>query len=276
MGTPSLQQAYEELSKLTPGATLGLESRVPLTHLVTGFSSMAIDIARSFVKDNLVAPFTADYNVSQALSKLDKVNYVQLNKFTIRTPEGVSGPMLPYLETLDAALDDLMDIKSRLLDPLKQWCGKALANPGHIEKVWLDNNISFVDVDKHIAALALHYNDQVGDDISFAPISTIYPRAKDFDACRKMVQDISKESAKVLGDDIPKLAEDIATLVSKLVKANEESEYMNKVPTTSIAKLSESLYHAAREIELLSVVLFQVKVACVAFDESITKINSQL
>jgi hypothetical protein len=273
MSLHTLTIARDELKQFQPGTTLGLESRDALNHMAVGFTTFINELTVTFNPQNLIASLTRGNSVSEAMKKLQKQPYASLDKFLIRTPEGVVGPMYPYVVALDAAIDETMDVKERILEPLKQWLQKAIANPGHIEKVWLEK-IQFVDVDNHLSVLAKHYNDKVGDDLSFTSITQAYPSLNDFDKTGEMMRDIVTESTNVMGKDIPKICSDISSLVTKLVDANDRADFMEKAPKASMAKLSDVLYHAARDVELLSILVFQIRIASKAYDESVEKINA--
>ena len=276
MGNHDLTIAREALANFAPGQVIGLENRLNLNFMATGFGTVVVDNAKRFINSSMVARFVPSANLSAASKKLERIPYATLDKYVIRTPEGVNGPMVPYLEVLDRAADDLLDIRDRLLNPLKQWLGRALTHPGFVEKVWMDADIRFIDVENHVNTLAKHYDDKVGDDISFNYLHKVYPKPSDFHTAQGMINDLVKESAILLGHDIPKLTEEISVLVKKLIAANEKADYLEKMPSASAAKLSDMLYHAGREVELLSIVLFQIKVASVAYEESVDKIIAEL
>ena len=271
-----LQTVSQELSTFEPGQTLGLESRDNLRDMSREFTGVIGGLLDDFKENKLIAALIPETDYMKANRKIGETPYSTLDAFSIRTPEGVTAPMVDYLRALDHAVDDLLTIRQRLLDPLKKWVGLALTNPGHAEKVWLDKNISYVDIQEHKESLREYYDDNVGDDISFASIHKVYPRGDDFRAAGVMMDDLSRESAKILGDDIPKVTEEISELVGRLMVANEDAELMEKTPKASIAKLSISLYHAGLEVEFLSVVLFQVRIAAEAYKESVKKINNKL
>lgn len=276
MGIYELQIANENLAQYKPGTVLGLENKTNLNFLAVSFGNSVSEIAKNFINNDVIASFTPEFNALKAHSKLESIPYSTLDKFTIRTPEGVTVPMLQYITVLDAAVDEMMTIKERLLKPLKDWCAKGIANPGHLEKAWLDKNLTYMDIDKHIDALKVCYDDTVGDDISYVPMVKAYPRPNDFKMSGEMVKDLVKESTILLSLEIPKMTEEIAGYVKKLVDENDKTEYMAKTPNASIAKLSDCLFHAAREVEFLSVLLFQVKAVSVAYEESVKKIEEQL
>ncbi len=273
-----LQATVESIKAIIPlSGPVGSDNNKLLKELSKNFYQSLdtfLNTIRNFKQEIPIAMFAS--TTQTAARKIEKQQYSVLEKYIIRTPEGVVGPMLPFLNSLLSAVESLHDIDNRLLNPLKLWCGKALMNPGDIDKAWIDKNISMVDVKKISDGLGKHFNDKVGDMISFASIHQVYPKSGDFKQSGDVMEKLLKISAEVQGKNITTKSEEINVLVRKLVAAQEQDEYMANMSGTTLIMLADRLYQAALEIELLSIVLFQIKIASVAYSESVEKINKEL
>lgn len=278
MAHPELQATVESIKGvITLSNPIGSKNNTLLRELSKNFYSSLetfLDTIRNFSQEIPIAMFSS--TTQTAARKIEKQQYAVLEKYIIRTPEGVVGPMVPYLTTLLSAAEDLETIDERLLKPIKMWCAKALTNPGDIDKAWMDKNVKFIDTVKASGQIGKHFNDKVGDMISFASIHQVYPKSGDFKQAGDIMEKLLKISIDVQGKNITAIAEEINTLVRKLVAAQEQEEYMANMSGTTLIMLADRLHQTALEIELLSVVLFQIKIASVAYSESVEKINKEL
>lgn len=271
-----LKIAKEALISMESHGILEGEQRDNLNFLSIGFSKTISGIKEVMEKISHIPTGVFVSAQQQAVKNVEKNTYSTLNKYMIRMPEGVSGEMIPWLEALSDASKSLKDIESRLIKPLKLWVGRSISYPGEIEKLWLDNSIAFAPVEKHCTALSKIYSDKVGDSLSFALIHDAYPKPKDFKEAGILVNELTEFSTDMLGKNLIKQCEEISSLVKRLIDENDRADLMKKAPKSSIIRLAETLHETAEEIEFLSVLLFQIRIASVAYSESIEKINKEL
>lgn len=276
MPAHELNIAKEALLTMESSGVLGEEHRADLNFLAVGFSKTINGIRETMDKISHVPAGIYLSAHENAVKNLKKGNYSTLSKYQIRMPEGVEGEMLPWLETLQEICNDLEDIDTRLLKPLKLWVGRSISYPGEVEKLWLDNTISFIDVEGNKDKLRKLYSDKVQDSIAFVPMHKAYPSIKDFEKSGVIVDNLTKFSATILGKDLNKMTVEIDHLITRLIDENDRCDLMKKAPASTIMRLAEITHQAANELEMLSMILFQIRVASVAYSETLEKINKDL
>ena len=276
MNDIEIKLALESIGQLEVGKTVGEQNKGMLNQLVVGYHKAIETTLDLFDKINVIPIITGQSDITLTIKKFEDSKYSVLDKYVIRTPEGVVGPMIPYLSSLEEAVDALATIDKRLLSPLKLYLGKALTNSGDIDKVWLDDNLVTIDVDKFAKQIGKYYDDKVGDDLSFVRLHEAYPKPSDFKTATEIMDKLIKHSTELMGQEIPKKCDHINGLVNKLVEHNNKSGYMQNTPNQAIIKLSQFLYQTALEVEFLSVVLFQIRIASVAQAETVNKVIKDL
>ena len=271
--TTSLRIAQEALSEFEPGSFIGLEKRYDMNQMAVGFGTFLKSLNGG--EQAAIAPLVEGRPFKLAMRSLEETPISSLDNYRVPVPEGLNSQMVPYLRALKDAMNDLEDVKKRTLEPLRQWAGKAISEPDHVEKAWLDKHIKTVDIDVHILELSKLYSDQIGDNAD-GILHKVYPTVKSIRTAKDLLDELVEKSNIVLGYQLNEIADEIASLVKRVVDENDRADLLKKAPQATIARLSELLYQSARELELLASLMFQVKAAAHSFNESMTKISKDI
>lgn len=282
-----LRGYHEQLQAQTPYDFVGLESRAVLNYISSAVHSVS-DNFGAFINNfknsiggdqKLSAPFAAisPTELKAAVAALEPIPYSSMARYVIRCPEGVAGAMVPYLKALQTILLRLHDVDARVLVPLNRWVGQVLANPKHAEKAWApDGFISPAEMDKLVKPLEKHFVERYGSDVVMRPVHKVYPKKEDFEEAGEILIGLTDIVSAIMSKDLLGKAEEIAKNVKRLVELNDERDILENAQKRTLATMSMAIYDAARELEVISVLVFQVKVAITAYEETLKKINLEL
>lgn len=214
-------------------------------------------------------------DVKIALKKLNEAGMENLKEYVIFTPEGVKNEMVPYLDVLMDAIIELSSIKERALKPLLLWVTNILTDPTYADKVWVNTNIESVDIKKIIKPLVKQFDDSQGDDLDRKTLLEVYPSTKEFSTTYKLLEELNKISSKVMASNLDKETEKLGNMFIKLRNEDMENRFKNTHPKL-IQLVSDKLFNTAKELELLSIMIFQVRVATTAYNNTLQKIYKEL
>lgn len=230
--------------------------------------------ARSLVPVSLVK---TDYKTSVFLIK--KYTKLDLEHFTVIVPEYVDSKMNLYLDMLREVLIHLQDVEKDLLVPLERWVGSMITDPEYSSKIWVN---LYVPADRtakleiHKEKLASFFSETKSDHMTNRPFFEMYDSAEDFDKSCDSIENLTKLTLKFLDGKLSKRATDVAKQIHKLSEKKEVANDISEIPYEKIKPIIDLTLQIAKELELLSIVMFQVKCASYATEETIKKINEEL
>lgn len=244
-----------------------------LKPLTSYFSGLTTKLASAVNNNKLTATLAVSEDLYKATHILNKRNRNVINSFTVITPEGVTNVnMLTYLTMLNEVTVKLTNIESRLLRPLEIWAGLMISDKNYRDKPWLVLDVSKVNVEAELAKLQLYFSNKGSDGMQEVKFTTAYGEIAALDKCGNILDQLTNMSSNLLGGRLSSYSTTVASLLNDVTNRVN----MTELPEAKVKQIGNLVYHTAQEIELLAMVLFQIKVASNAHFETLKKIRTQL
>ena len=272
----SLQFDFYGFEKLNEDS-IGLEEFQIFTKIASAISGARSHLLEQFKKNELVGQYPNKSFLYDADSKLDKKGITNLVGYMVYTPEGVSCNIPEYLSQVKIALIKISDLETRLIEPLKQWAGFMLSDNDYHEKVWVTLAVPERPIDDILKPLQKCFDGKQTDNLMQFDIVKAYPNLSlDLKLSSDLLNELIKSSMNVLNQDI---ATKVASLYGLINRVSSDSDIKAKLPLIEKKKMIKVInltYQLANEIELLAVLLFQVKLASFAHNKTLEKIKKEL
>lgn len=257
--------------------TLGLEGVTldmpKFTSYVTGFMDGICDI---FKNPGLIPiPFIRS-DLDVAVIRLSKQPRIRLDYFTVVAPEYLSKDFPEYLQTLQDVLTQLLTIEKRLLQPIEIWCEKMLGEKDFAEKAWVMLPGLTDEVQVHQDTLKGYFNGSVGKGIDNKKFYDMYSNVPRFKESSLVIDELNKLAQKALGGKLHDRAKNISYQIDRINKKEKLVAVIKTLPEGKIATISALTYECAKQMEMMAIVLYQIRVAGQAFKETVQKINKEL
>lgn len=256
---------------------IGLEEFQFFNKLVVSVRSAKDNLYTIFNKDHLIGEIPNASMLYDSSKTLESKNKVELSKYVIYTPENVSSPMPDYLTQVKIALNRIKDLEVRLLDPLKTWAGLMLSDSSYIEKVWVTTAVEERNIKVVLEPLQKCFDGKQTDELEQHSILKAYPNlAIDLKICSDLINELIKEGMGVLNKDIVTKSTNLYNLMNRVSNDPDIKAKLPLVEKNKMLKVINLTYQLANEIELLAVLLFQVKIASYAHNKTLVKIKKEL
>lgn len=234
------------------------------------FNKMVINKPLEFFKNN----FTS---VGMAVKKVNTHHIANLDKFTVYTPEGMTGFFIDYLNVIQLNLAPLLDIETRLVDPILNWVQSNLNDKYYVNKLWPLVTAKTINLEKSYTQLKTVIDGSVNDQTVVRSIKVTYRTANEIQDCSKLLTDLHDSCLIMLNNKLNEKLTKIYTLTKELINNKEFNQYLKDPKVLNkVQQVNLIIAQAAKEIELLSVLIFQVNLAITAHDNNIKKINDSL
>ena len=244
------------------------------------------------------------YNRGRFLLGAQKLTGLEAENFTVFIPDGTTGNFPAYLSTLTNVYFSLMGAAAHdkqngndggsplllVINDLLVWSARVSSTPEFINQSWnLPNASKLLDPAKGISELKKYYNPSLRGGSGICKLSVAYPKLVD---SLKSVDETFTSVATKLNEDLMydwtkklnELSVSLDRAIVTLQKYNHGSAGTdNLVSKTAVKALQEKtnqinqfIYQTAQCIELLSVVLYQLKVCSECYFKTVAKINDSL
>lgn len=291
MSTESLKALHLQTQSLIAGESITMQDLVIMDEIVNGMKSItdgfnaftkgAKDALEGIMRDPLGKNPQAlvfgniDVNDSRVVKVFKARPYTTFDDFLIRVPEGLVGQMRPYITSLHATLTLLSSVDERLLDPLVQWAAGILARPERASQVLnADRGRSVVaDIDKELEKMKKLFSGTRSDEMSHGYLMKVYPSPEDFKETGAIINSTVELCSKILKKNLSKKATDTSAILDELLKEHMRSGILKDGRKALLVSLSKLTYETARELEMISVLMFQVKAVNQAHIEAIEKLR---
>lgn len=264
MTTGELVVALEETS---------LEGFPDLTQAKSLFKSLVNKFIQPNTDNAPIKYLLSQRDINIAVQKLTKIKVHNLSAFNIYIPNGLTGAMVPYLQYLNAALSELSSVDTRILRPLEVWAGQLISDPTFASKVWVNtfgasaNTTQITNNLKHFFA-----TDTKQAQVNMAAYTNVYIGESDIMDTSHLLGRLVDTTDGLLNGLLSERVTSVTTLVQKAMSL----ESFNKIPNDRIKPIVTLVSQAATELELISMLIFQVKSAATAYTNTINKINEEL
>ena len=260
----------ELITSLEPGTEISTEG----LEVVTNFFQTLSGSIKTLLTDEsagLVRLKTPDIKKRKTEKKLKSLGFSRIEDLTVTMPEGVITSMPKYLDILERSLNELDDVKGRLLEPLLHWVGKAVQDPlNYIPLNWLDDNVKFSKINKVRKEWAKVYTDKYGDSLGSVPLYKAYNSNKAIIESGERLTGLVKLCNKTLETNIIELVNEISDHVNTLVANKNDLTHM---PKGTLKELSNVMYNTAEELEFLSLLSFHIKTSSFAYEQMLEEIG---
>lgn len=256
---------------------ISLEDGYPL---IDSFKAMQGYMANFFNKANIVLKspdikpaIYIDHDLRDAVKILDKQSSLTLMHFTVIVPEQLNGNMTGYLKDVETIYDLLSTVENRLLIPLENWAANIISTPGFDEKIWMDLPRKFIDIEKTKKDLSKHFNNSVGDDYADRLFKEVYGNTHQMIACYAQTKKLNEHVLMLLDGRLTTRINKITELYDRILKISQTNTMVSKLSHEQIRPLAAVMLQAAKEIELLSIVMFQIRAVNWGETQTIDKIK---
>ena len=247
-----------------------------MTGFFTGFISKFTNF---FTNKELIPVSTSKYEIEKSRILVAKYSKLQLENFKVIIPEFLDTKMLPYLEMLLKSITELHDVEKDLLIPLDHWVAHMLTDPSYGEKLWVNTVLDYDRVHKLEAnknKLNEYFNSAKGDHTSERPFYEVYGSVKELVDCSNEIEKLTALTMKFLDGKLTTMVENLSKNLSRLDKKEDVANNLSNINVDKIKPITELVLQAAKELEFLSIILFQIKSVSFCQEETISRINSQL
>jgi hypothetical protein len=200
---------------------------------------------------------------------IGKVKYTSLMDTHLIRPEGMVGNYVTTIDALEKLGKDLVNIEKRLLDPVTKWLGTLINDPKQLEKLSISDAGELIDIELHEKAMASVFSDSDGGaSVKYSELVTHNGEWRDVVIrSTKLMEEFNKLDLT----DIKTKVMDITELADILAKRFSNDGY--KVSGKVLGALSSHIYHVAREVELLGIYGYRVKVVNSSLDANVKRLE---
>lgn len=243
-----------------------------MSNYLSGFITKFNDVLTT----KLIPFITPKSDHEIAVKILTNYTRTQLEHFTVYTPEYVSGQIVPYLKTLTEVMTELSNVEQKLLVPLEKWVANMLTDPTYSEKTWVAIPTKDNSVEKHTEELHKFFNESSGDDVCFKTFEQVYVDLNGFKEADKLIEPLVALSAKILDGKLTARAKNLSATIMRLTENKNSANSLSELPDTKVKPIIDITLQAARELELLAIVMFQIRCVSYSQKQSTKKIIDQL
>ena len=215
----------------------------------------------------------AQRDVRNAISKIQKIKTHNMGGFAVIVPEGLIGGMVNYLQFLNSSITEISSIDARLLRPLEMWAGNIISNKEYKDKIWVNTFGDYVDLPAIKNRLKKFFSPN-GNKVpsNTAKYYDVYFDNNDLQDVNVLISKLIAYSDELINSNLHKRVVSVAKLLHEIVN----SDTLNNVDIKKLKPIIDITGELAAELELLSILIFQVKAAGEAYTQTIAKINTQL
>lgn len=197
---------------------------------------------------------------------IENEEWGKISKLRVFVPSKMNGGIGEHLEVLQEQIEKLVTVEQRLLDPLLKFTAEAVASPGVLQQVWVDENLQMLDTDAMKKKLEKTFRaDKINED---SPYESNYGKAfgikKEVYRTADRLKDMLETAASVdLGIIIEKEKE-LSDLIDDIVDIGDSVEINKQVAV----KLANAVQAAAIELEYIAAAFYYLVVNISTFNET--------
>jgi hypothetical protein len=256
----------------TEYAVEGIFDFPALSKYISGFFGKFNSIA----KDGAMLPtIIPKPEVLTAVKKISALTPVNREAYQVYGPEYLTKNFTGYLKLLDEAFSELKTIEKELLIPIEMWIANMISNDEYSKKVWTTLPSAESKISKYSETIHKYLDDSADDNLHRRPFSILYGTADGLIEADLLLRDLSQQSGSMLDGTLTKRTDSILKLMQQLLDKKNGNQLEDLTPD-KIKSISNVVLRAARELELLAVILFQIKISAAAQEQTVKKINKEL
>jgi len=236
----------------------------------------------------------------KAIGKINRLSGFDAENITVFMPDGTSGVFQDYLKALtdvyytivgDAPYSKSLLTNSVLInstgsplmmvvDGLITWSANIVNDPSYIGQSWGLTGESIVDTERGVKEIKKFYNPAFKNRVGVVSLNSAYPKGgesiREVDTIFNTVgirlnQDLQYDWTTKL-NTLSESLDRAIVVIQKILNSNTD----NKALLKKTEMINDLILHTAKCIELLSVVMYQLKVSSVSYFNTIKKINDTL
>jgi len=256
--------------------TYSMEDLFNFLELKNYFTNFISKIVNVFSNKDLTPQPVSLFETSIAVKLIKRYPLYNLEHFTVITPEYITGDIVSYYNVLNSVLAELTTVKQRVLDPLEKWAGYILSDNEYVNKIWPSVPLGEKVINQHTNQIHQYFNTSVGDGVNNQLFIKTYKTSENLKEGGAVLDNLVNVSVKMLDNKIIKQTEHIAELITKITQKKPTNDSLNRLPFEKLKPIGDLTLLAAKELELLAIVIYQVKIASYAYTQTINKINKEM
>ncbi|MBE0438338.1 MAG: hypothetical protein IBX57_01030 [Gammaproteobacteria bacterium] len=248
--------------------------------LKEGFTNFLKSAAGFFTKGEVTNKFSEEWLAGSALvmpskkfeKAIDKVGYINIRLANVYTPPGMNVKYNQYVEALDKAVDAATKVMEEVLNPYARYLAENINDPDSLLK---GGGVNIKDFEPHdIDGLSLKLGKcfKRGSNKYEAKFGDVFSSNKDAADVLKNVSTVSSKALTINKRELISKVEEIGGYLDKLYEIMSEDEYQD-VSKRAVDNLYKITFTCARELEFVSVVIYQLTSLNVALNDTIKKIE---
>lgn len=201
----------------------------------------------------------------------DDTKYNNIMRLRVPVPEGFSGNVASYIEVLEDGVEQALRIFSEILLPLEGFLAQVVSTPSfakdsryHLRFLQRasDDRLNNTKKLKHFFGGSSKADGIFGD---------LYKNMNEWTTSYKKIQQLQGKAESIDREELLKKVADISKLVSLLKNAFEAGE-LQGISKPIVTEIANGVYEAAKQLEHLSVTLFNVYTLANTMSETADKI----
>lgn len=209
-------------------------------------------------------------SVTKANKKLKEIYFTEAHGLMVRMPENSILPFQRHLEVLEDHIEQLMTVEERTLKPLLKWSFGILEDREFINKAWLQENISFQDINvikKEFVSVTKDYNDTSKN---FVPFTQMFQNAEELNRCSHIC-----ERLETIIEDLEKRKiVDTTDMIYDNIENATKPDELSKSGVRNVNSCGIIVSQVAEEVSQLSLTIFAIKKSLHAFTTAIDSFNT--
>lgn len=229
--------------------------------------------AREYITSHIGNPLAhifAKKDLQWTALKINDTSYTQIKDESVPVPPGLKTDYLSYSTTLLQSSIGANEILTRTVLEFERWISKKLGNPSTLASLSqsLPSHLTmdFETTEKLYTKISQHF--VASNQIQHASVKyeQAFRRNADWIHLLENVDKINKYFTTENHDALKRHVSNIVDMVEKLTQRIEEDSKQYAMSSIGLKRLSETIYHIAREVEIYGILKFKVEELFTALD----------
>lgn len=200
-------------------------------------------------------------------------NYLDLYDTPVFVPQGLSVPMLDHLATLEVVGKTALSVLDSTINPLNQWVGAALNNPGNLKSIMNVPTVKIMEIEKAKKLLA---NDLKSRNTSSERVlGEMVKRGGDwqhlFDNAERLAGSIQSVKPEQVTARTKVLLDNLDLLIQKV-----KGDPAYQMSSPALSSLSKCCYQVAEAVEFYGVFVAQYIELATALNDSADSVKQHV
>jgi len=235
--------------------------------------SIANDVALLFVPLR-----TKPKNGKSAARVMQTISPSMYEDLAISVPLDMVGEVVPHYEAMISAVREIQDIEQRVYIPLRKYFEHAVTTTREQNELWAPKDVEVRDVSKIVKSLGVAYNTDVrrSEGNGTARFDKVYRSGRDFETANQLIEDLYDLIDDLDLKDLAKSELMLSEAIREYVEVVEEEPGIASKNKNTIRLLVAMVETAAKETELLGVLVYNTRAAIAAHNRTVDVLEDVL